>query len=188
VKYVPWLIRSSVLQRNISRVFDLKGSSRARYVELLNKVDTFDNAIIKRRKQRKQGNVVSSESSGQVLLDDNLMELTEGKPFPLKHRAKIFFQKAVMNDTLFLSIINVVDYSILVGFDEDKHEIVVGIIDYLRQYDIVKKMERMGKSVGMLTGQAEPTIIQPPQYKKRFSLAMERYFMTVPDKWIAHDV
>jgi 1-phosphatidylinositol-3-phosphate 5-kinase len=39
-----------------------------------------------------------------------------------------------------------------------------------------------------LTGQAEPTIIQPPQYKKRFSLAMERYFMTVPDKWIAHDV
>ena len=38
-----------------------------------------------------------------------------------------------MNDTLFLSIVNVVDYSILVGFDEDSHEIVVGIIDYLRQ-------------------------------------------------------
>jgi 1-phosphatidylinositol-3-phosphate 5-kinase len=93
-----------------------------------------------------------------------------------------------MNDTLFLSIINIVDYSILVGFDEEKHEIVVGIIDYLRQYDIVKKVERMGKSVGMLTGQAEPTIIQPPQYRKRFSLAMERYFMTVPDKWIAHEV
>jgi 1-phosphatidylinositol-3-phosphate 5-kinase len=93
-----------------------------------------------------------------------------------------------MNDTLFLSIINIVDYSILVGFDEEKHEIVVGIIDYLRQYDIVKKVERMGKSVGMLTGQAEPTIIQPPQYRKRFSLAMERYFMTVPDKWVAHEV
>ena len=38
----------------------------------------------------------------------------------------------------------------------------------------------MGKSVGMLTGQAEPTIIQPPMYKKRFTAAMERYFMTVP--------
>ena len=38
----------------------------------------------------------------------------------------------------------------------------------------------MGKSVGMLTGQAEPTIIQPPMYKKRFKAAMERYFMTVP--------
>lgn len=33
---------------------------------------------------------------------------------------------------LFLSI-HVVDYSIVVGFDEDTHEIVVGIIDYLRQ-------------------------------------------------------
>ena len=44
-------------------------------------------------------------------------------------------------------------------------------------------MERMGKSVGMLTGQAEPTIIQPPQYCRRFSAAMERYFMPVPSKW-----
>jgi 1-phosphatidylinositol-3-phosphate 5-kinase len=68
------------------------------------------------------------------------------RPFPLKHRAKLYFHKAVLNDTLFLSIVNVVDYSILVGFDENSHEIVVGIIDYLRQYDIVKKMERMGKS------------------------------------------
>jgi hypothetical protein len=39
----------------------------------------------------------------------------------------------------------------------------------------------------MLTGQADPTIIPPPQYRKRFSIAMERYFMTVPDKWIAYD-
>ena len=57
-------------------------------------------------------------------------------------------------------------------------------LDYMRQYDIVKRMERMGKSVGMLTGQAEPTIIQPPMYKKRFNAAMERYFMSIPDKWL----
>lgn len=56
------------------------------------------------------------------------------------------------------------------------------------QYDFVKKMEHVGKgSMGILTGQAEPTIIQPSQYRKRFSLAMERYFMTVPGKWIPHD-
>ena len=48
------------------------------------------------------------------------------------------------------------------------------------QYDIVKRVERMGKSVGMLTGQAEPTIIQPSMYRKRFNAAMERYFMTIP--------
>jgi hypothetical protein len=39
-----------------------------------------------------------------------------------------------------------VDYSILVGFDENSHEIVVGMIDYLRQYDLVKKGERIVKS------------------------------------------
>lgn len=94
-----------------------------------------------------------------------------------------------MNDALFLSIVNIIDYSILVGFDEDSHEIVVGIIDYMRQYDIIKKMERMGKSVGtMIAGQAEPTIIQPPQYRKRFLLAMDKYFMLVPDKWINNDM
>jgi hypothetical protein len=79
----------SVQQRNISRTFDLKGSSRARYVEMVNKMDTFDAAIIKRRKFRKTGAATMVDSSSQVLLDDNLMELTEGKPFPLKHRAKV---------------------------------------------------------------------------------------------------
>jgi hypothetical protein len=29
----------------------------------------------------------------------------------------------------------------------------VALIDWLRQYDIIKKMERMGKSVGMIAGQ-----------------------------------
>jgi hypothetical protein len=37
-----------------------------------------------------------------VLLDDNLMELTEGRPLPLHDRAKEFFNKAVTNDTQFL--------------------------------------------------------------------------------------
>ena len=45
---------------------------------------------------------------------------------------------------------------------------MVGIIDYMRQYDIIKRMERMGKSVSMIAGQAEPTIVQPSLYKTRF--------------------
>merc|ERR1712070_966240 len=124
-----------------------------------------------------------SKGSQRVLLDDNFLEFTEGRPMTLHDRAKEYFNKAVLNDTLFLSIINVVDYSILVGMDEDKNELVVGIIDYMRQYDIIKRMERMGKSVGMIAGQAEPTIIQPPAYRNRFQQAMSRYFMMVPDKW-----
>lgn len=231
-------------QRNITKTFDLKGSSRTRYSEIIGpKFDSYDTLIAKRRfcrnklreindkiaklfinkqteinkkvinkkelkkllnknekkklrdliqkknillKNNMNINHVSSHS--QVLLDDNLMEYTSGKPFPLKHRAKLFFNKAVQNDTLFLSIVNVVDYSILVGFDENSSQLVVGIIDFLRQYDIIKKMERVGKgSVGMLTGQAEPTIIQPTNYRRRFTLALDKYFMAVPDKWVQYD-
>ena len=178
-------------QRNISRVFDLKGSSRARYVDLAGeKVETFDELFLKISKKQQQQDHENEKrlTHSQVLLDDNLIELTGGRPFPLKHRAKVFFHKAILNDTSFLEIINVVDYSILIGFDEDSHEIVVGIIDYMRQYDFIKRMERMGKSVGMLAGQQEPTIIQPPQYRKRFNLAMDRYFITVPDKHLIYDV
>jgi hypothetical protein len=34
----------------------------------------------------------------------------------------------------------------------------VALIDWLRQYDIIKKMERMGKSVGMIAGQVRKYI------------------------------
>ena len=60
---------------------------------------------------------------------------------------QLFFHKAVQNDTLFLSIVNVVDYSILVGFDENTHEVVVGIIDYMRQ--VKKKLFSVCVYVGM---------------------------------------
>jgi hypothetical protein len=149
-------------------VFDLKGSSRARYVNVeqqqqtpptsqstgtstdkdsarekekdKGRVDGIDEALVKRRKARrlkaaiatsdpskkpstfdtlsssklaaltdpmqiyKDSNANKSKSksknkgqnkepfpplSSQVLLDDNLMERTHGRPFPLKHKAKV---------------------------------------------------------------------------------------------------
>jgi hypothetical protein len=175
-------------QRNITKTFDLKGSSRARYVELQDSKQrgvNFDEVTINRRQYRRKlrrvqrklfrRKQVKSKSDttpddasgikddeyedisdgededpenmtppsepvkiGQVLMDDNLMEFTRGRPFPMKPKAKYFFKLAVDNDTLFLSIVNVVDYSILVGFDDERQELVVGIIDYLRQVCFMK--------------------------------------------------
>jgi hypothetical protein len=51
---------------------------------------------------------------------------TGGFPFPLQDLATL--KISVFNDTLFLSNIEVVDYSILVGVDTNKHELVLGII------------------------------------------------------------
>ncbi len=122
-------------------------------------------------------------TSVPTLLDGDFLEFTAGRPLPLTDRAKAVFSMSILNDTLFLSIINVLDYSILVGIDEEKMELVVGIIDFMRQYDILKQMERVGKSLPMVVGSEAPTIIQPPLYKARFTNAMERYFMTVRSKW-----
>lgn len=124
-----------------------------------------------------------SEPSIPTLLDGDFLEFTAGRPLPLTDRAKAVFHMSILNDTLFLSIINVLDYSILVGIDESAGELVVGIIDFMRQYDILKQMERVGKSLPMVVGSEAPTIIQPPLYKSRFTNAMERYFMTTPNTW-----
>ena len=145
-----------------------------------------------------------NDEAVSTYLDGDFLEFTSGHPLPLNDRARAVFHMSILNvrgirtdsfilcllttrsflkDTLFLSIINVLDYSMLVGIDSDRMELVVGIIDFMRQYDILKQMERVGKSIPMVVGQEAPTIIQPPLYKQRFTNAMERYFMTVPNKW-----
>ena len=55
----------------------------------------------------------------------------------------------------------------------------LGIIDYLRQFDLLKRVESVGKSVGMIAGQSSPTIIEPGLYGKRFQGAIRRYFMPI---------
>nr|XP_010909652.1 putative 1-phosphatidylinositol-3-phosphate 5-kinase FAB1C isoform X2 [Elaeis guineensis] len=147
-------------RRNISRVYDLKGSLRSRY---------------------------NPDTSGdnRVLLDLNLLETLRTKPIFLGSKAKRSLERAVWNDTSFLASVDVMDYSLLVGIDEDQKELVIGIIDFMRQYTWDKHLETWVKASGILGGpkNASPTIISPMQYKKRFRKAMSKYFLTVPDQW-----
>ena len=77
------------------------------------------------------------------------------------------------------------DYSMLVGVDEERHELVVGIIDFIRQFTWDKQLETWVKASGILGGpkHAAPTIISPDLYKNRFRKAMKTYFVVVPDSW-----
>ena len=77
------------------------------------------------------------------------------------------------------------DYSLLVGIDEEKRDLVVGIIDFMRQYTWDKHLETWVKASGILGGpkNASPTVISPKEYKKRFRKAMSSYFLMVPDQW-----
>ncbi|XP_075633057.1 putative 1-phosphatidylinositol-3-phosphate 5-kinase FAB1C [Castanea sativa] len=146
-------------KRNISRVYDLKGSARARY---------------------------NSDTTGtnKVLLDMNLLDLRT-KPIFLGSKAKRSLERAVWNDTSFLASVGVMDYSLLVGVDDERKELVLGIIDFMRQYTWDKHLETWVKAFGILGGpkNASPTIISPIQYKKRFRKAMTTYFRTVPNQW-----
>jgi len=79
------------------------------------------------------------------------MEFMQGFPIPLRDVSKVMvdtapdpvmmyltvidvisqqdlMKMAVFNDTQFLSSIQVVDYSILMGIDADSHQLVIGII------------------------------------------------------------
>ena len=107
---------------------------------------------------------------------------------------------ALYNDSKFLAELNVMDYSLVVGVDSAKNELVVGIVgkliminyrvayhllilslDYIRTYTWDKKLESWVKDSAFLGGanKGEPTIIGPKQYRHRFLSAMERYFPLV---------
>ncbi|KAI4330460.1 hypothetical protein MLD38_028749 [Melastoma candidum] len=160
VKMDVLVMENLLFQRNIIRLYDLKGSSRSRY---------------------------NPDSSGanKVLLDQNLIESMPTAPIFLGNKAKRLLERAVWNDTSFLASIDVMDYSLLVGIDEEKHELVLGIIDFMRQYTWDKHLETWVKASGILGGpkNAPPTVISPKQYKKRFRKAMTMYFLMVPDQW-----
>jgi hypothetical protein len=59
--------------------------------------------------------------------------------------------------------------------------VCVYAVDYIRVYDWSKIIEHGVKSVGLIAGQHTPTIVSPNQYKMRFRLAMDRYFMVSPE-------
>ncbi|XP_073156425.1 1-phosphatidylinositol-3-phosphate 5-kinase FAB1B-like isoform X2 [Henckelia pumila] len=154
------VMENLLFNRNITQLYDLKGSARSRY---------------------------NSDSSGnnKVLLDQNLLEAMRTSPIFLGTKAKRLLERAVWNDTNFLASIDVMDYSLLVGVDDEKHELVLGIIDFMRQYTWDKHLETWVKASGILGGpkNASPTVISPKQYKKRFRKAMSAYFLMVPDQW-----
>jgi 1-phosphatidylinositol-3-phosphate 5-kinase len=66
-------------------------------------------------------------------------------------------------------------------------ELVVGIIDFIRQCMWDKHLETWVTASGILGGpkNAPPTVIYPKEYKKRFRKAVSDYFVVVPDPLVS---
>lgn len=161
VHYIA-VMENAFSHKQITRTYDLKGSSRNRYIKP----------------------VEGKSDHTRVLLDGNLLEYSQGHPLGVLAEDHAYIVQAIKNDAEFLNSINIIDYSMVVGFgelqaDQAFTEMSIGIIDYYRQFDLLKRVESVGKSVGMIAGQSSPTIIEPVLYGKRFLDAINRYFMPV---------
>ena len=137
--------------RSPTRIFDLKGSMRNRRIQ-------------------------STGEQNEVLLDENMVEFIYESPLFVREHSKKLLRASVWNDTLFLARQNVMDYSLMIAIDENKKELVVGIIDCIRTYTWDKKLESWIKD----RGKNRPTVTSPKEYKSRFREAMGRYVLQAP--------
>ncbi|MCJ1245221.1 1-phosphatidylinositol-3-phosphate 5-kinase [Trapelia coarctata] len=137
-----------------TRIFDLKGSMRNRRIQ-------------------------STGEQNEVLLDENMVEFIYESPLFVREHSKRLIRSSVWNDTLFLARQSVMDYSLMIAIDENRKELVVGMIDCIRTYTWDKKLESWLKD----RGKNRPTVTSPKEYKNRFREAMERYVLQAPNCW-----
>ncbi|GLE04404.1 hypothetical protein PINS_up013346 [Pythium insidiosum] len=139
--------------RDIDFSFDLKGKMEGRYKDPA-KIDVTVPGVI------------------PVLWDRNFVEMAGGIPLPLQESAMSLLLSAIANDTAFLASVQATDYSMLVGYDVRKQEVVASIIDYIHKYDFLKMVEHAGKR--LIQDEGEITVLNPRQYRKRFCIAMTK--------------
>lgn len=155
------------------KAYDLKGSKSNRYIS---------------KKDQK---------ANQVLPDTNFKEDFKGEPIALERNMAELLKAAIHNDSLILSKMNVVDYSLLLIIDEkcalesmadvsgrvgglsnfNIKSIRVGIIDYVRKYTWDKQLEHVGKII--INRLQVPTIVNPVNYKERFKEAIDDFFIGI---------
>ncbi|OAX80882.1 hypothetical protein ACJ72_04778 [Emergomyces africanus] len=153
------LMENLFYDRSPTRIFDLKGSMRNRKVQ-------------------------STGERNEVLLDENMVEFIYESPLFTREHSKKLLSQSVWNDTLFLARQNVMDYSLMIAIDENRQELVVGIIDCIRTYTWDKKLESWIKDRGFAGGgKNRPTVTSPKEYKSRFREAMARYVLHAPNSW-----
>ncbi|KAJ9627167.1 Mitochondrial distribution and morphology protein 12 [Taxawa tesnikishii (nom. ined.)] len=152
--YYLLVMENLFYDRKPTRRFDLKGSMRNRKIE-------------------------STGQPDEVLLDENLVETIFETPLFVREHNRKLLKASVWNDTLWLCKQNVMDYSLMAGFDDERKQLVVGIIDCIRTYTWDKKLESWIKD----RGKNKPTITSPKDYRNRFRVSMMQYVLQAPNVW-----
>ncbi|KAB8336681.1 hypothetical protein FH972_020992 [Carpinus fangiana] len=151
-------VMENVFYENPSnRLFDLKGSMRNRRVE-------------------------STGEKDEVLLDENMLDYISHSPIYVRNHSNALLASSITNDTLFCSKQNVMDYSLIVGLYDDRKELMVGIIDYIRTYTWDKKLESWIKDRGTIrNGPLIRAIPEPINIVVRLATSLHRPDRTTND-------
>jgi 1-phosphatidylinositol-3-phosphate 5-kinase len=119
---------------------------------------------------------------GKTMFDGEWIEGQQRSPIYITAYSKPVLHEAVKHDVDFLAKSNIMDYSLLLGVDEEKHQIACGLVDTIGSYTFAKTLEYKAKQ-GLNSAGKEITVIPPAEYQERFVTAMESYFIARPDKW-----
>lgn len=110
--------------RTICQKFDLKGEQMGLTALLLIMFITLGS------ERNRLADLKTQEDA--VLLDENLIRMIRDSPLYVRPHSKRLLRQAVYFDSMFLSQNAIMDYSLLVGIDDERRELVLGIIDYVR--------------------------------------------------------
>ncbi|KZT01952.1 uncharacterized protein LAESUDRAFT_662877 [Laetiporus sulphureus 93-53] len=125
--------------------------------------------------------VKASNSASKTLFDGEWIEDQRRALTLVRAYSKVVFQEAIKADCDFLARSNIMDYSLLLGVDEEKRLIACGLVDTIGSYTFAKTLEYKAKQ-GLSAGK-EVTVVPPHEYQERFVSAMDDYFLACPDKW-----
>ncbi|KZS95319.1 hypothetical protein SISNIDRAFT_484174 [Sistotremastrum niveocremeum HHB9708] len=146
--------------REISETYDLKG-------------------IVGRKLKNVDG------KPNRTLFDYEWVQSQKTTPLFVQPHSLHVLLEAVKADAEFLAKCFIMDYSLLVGIDRSRLQLVCGLVDTIGSFSLAKTLEWKFKQSlnNSLTSGKEVTVIPPHEYQERFVRAMNCYFIPCPDKW-----
>ncbi|TFK37716.1 hypothetical protein BDQ12DRAFT_684579 [Crucibulum laeve] len=146
-----------------------------------NIVKTFDLKGIHGRRVKAGTNPANSPEASKTLFDGDWIEGQQRTLTLVRPHSKNVIREAIKSDAEYLARSNIMDYSLLLGVDEEHKQIACGLVDTIGSYTFAKTLEYKAKH-NLISGK-DITVIPPIEYQERFVSALEGYFLACPDKW-----
>lgn len=166
-------------------IYEMKvGSEPTKYLILMNNLfygfeDRIENLKVYDLKGSRKNRLKKDNLKGKTLMDTNFDLERNGDLLAISGDTDFDFFEVVERDCTFLKDQKIVDYSILLILDETHKIVTCGIIDYLRKYDFIKKLEHNLKKLQYLG--EDPTIVNPEVYANRFISSLKKRIVIVQD-------